>query len=67
MTNYQIAKDQLKCHAKQIKQFFKSDKPAVRQSINDYADALCKDSSLALSDHKKSLLHDFAASLHPKN
>ena len=35
---YQVAKSELKRSAIEAKQYFKSDKPAIRQSINDSVD-----------------------------
>jgi hypothetical protein len=65
MTIYQQAKLALKLAAKQDKKHFKNDKPAIRQSINDFCDHLCKD--LKLSDYNRNLLSNYACKLHPKN
>ena len=43
MTNYQKAKQQLKNAANLIKQTNPTDKPMVRQYINDVADSIIKD------------------------
>ena len=62
-TIYQQAKRELKDVALDAKRQFKSDKPAVRQIINDYVDSLCK--SLNLSDYQRDLLANYACTLHP--
>jgi hypothetical protein len=64
MTNYQRAKDMLRAHSEWAKAQFRSDKPAIRQVINDYADAICKD--MNLSEYKRDLLSNYACKLHPK-
>lgn len=64
MTNYQIAKATLKSVSLDAKAEFRSDKPAVRQIINDTVDGICKD--LQLSDYHRDLLANYACKLHPK-
>ena len=65
MTNYQIAKSNLKAISQDAKIQYRNDKPAVRQAINDYVDYLCK--NMNLSEHKRNLLSNYACTLHPKN
>lgn len=65
MTNYQTAKRSLKTVSIEAKQAYKSDKPMIRQTINDYSDYLCK--SLQLSEYQRNLLSNYACTLHPKN
>jgi hypothetical protein len=65
MTNYQTAKSMLRSHAEYVKVQFRSDKPAIRQSINDYTDSVCKDFNLP--EHQRNLLSNYACKLHPKN
>lgn len=43
MTQYQQMKSMLRSHAEYVNVQFRGDKPAIRQSINDYADSICKD------------------------
>ena len=64
-TTYQTAKTELKREAKGAKEWFKTDKPAIRQAINDHADFLCK--SYQLPEYKRNLLSNYACKLHPKN
>lgn len=66
-TNYQIAKSNLKAQAKQLKAqgFYKTDKPMVRQCLNDYADSLSRDYDF--SDYQKNNLSSFVCTLHPKS
>lgn len=65
MTNYQHAKSMLRSHAEYVSVQFRGDKPAIRQSINDYTDSICKD--FTLTEYEQSLLHNYACKLHPKN
>ena len=62
---YQVAKSELKRSAIEAKQYFKSDKPAIRQSINDSVDYICR--SIQLSEYQKNLLSNYACTLHPKD
>ena len=64
MTNYQTAKTMLKERAEYSKSQFPTDKPAIRQSINDYADSICRDYNL--SEYHRDLLSNYACKLHPK-
>lgn len=64
MSIYQQAKGYLKEVAKAVKTAHPTDKPMIRQAINDHCDYLCK--NLKLSDYQRDLLSNFAASLHPK-
>lgn len=63
MTNYKTTKTLLRSHAEFVKVQFRNDKPAIRQSINDYADMIGRDYDL--SDCKKNLLSNYACKLHP--
>ena len=65
MTNYQITKSMLRSHAEYVKVQYRGDKPAIRQSINDYTDMISKDYNL--SDYQRDLLSNYACKLHPKN
>ena len=65
MTQYQNAKSSLKDVSQDAKAQYRNDKPAIRQTINDYVDYLCKD--LNLSEYKRNLLSNYACKLHPKN
>jgi hypothetical protein len=65
MTNYQISKDILKSISHDAKSTYRGDKPAIRQVINDSADAICK--SGHLTEHEQQLLHNYACKLHPKD
>ena len=62
---YQQAKKALKLASIKDKIYFKNDKPAIRQSINDFCDHLCKD--LRLTKHESNLLSNYACKLHPKD
>lgn len=64
MTTYQIAKQSLKEIAKEAKQNFTNDLPAIRMIINDYADELSKEFNL--TEHKRELLVNYSITLHPK-
>ena len=63
-TSYRFAKENLKSISQRAKIKFPTDKPAIRQIINDNTHALCIDYDL--SKYKQSLLHDYACTLHPK-
>lgn len=64
-TKYQMAKTMLRSHAEYTKVQFRNDKPAIRQSINDYTDGICRDFNL--SEYQRNLLSNYAGTLHPKN
>jgi hypothetical protein len=64
MTNYQQAKQQLKEIAKIAKQEKPTDKPYIRQSINDSSYFIGKE--LHLTEYQKDLLSNYACKLHPK-
>ena len=64
LSNYQQAKTMLRAHAEYVKVFL-GDKPAVRESINNYTDCICSD--FDLTEHKRNLLSNYACTLHPKN
>lgn len=63
MTQYQIAKNTLKCVALDARSEYRDDKPAVRMIINDTVDEIARD--LNLSDYYIGLLSNYACSLHP--
>jgi len=63
MTNYQLAKSTLKSISLDAKSTFRNDLPAIRQTINDSADSICK--GLNLSEHERNLLSNYACKLHP--
>ena len=65
MINYQTAKTMLRAHAEYVKAQFRGDKPAIRQSINDYLDSVCRD--FRLSEYHQGLLSNYACKLHPKD
>tara|TARA_R110000822_G_scaffold107427_6_gene236112 strand:+ start:603 stop:800 length:198 start_codon:yes stop_codon:yes gene_type:complete len=65
MTNYQKAKNNLKETSLMAKNQFPTDKPMIRQIINDSTHNIC--SLYDLSEQRQSLLHDYACTLHPKN
>jgi hypothetical protein len=62
-TVYQQAKSMLRSHAEYVKVQFRNDKPAIRQSINDYTDSICKDYNL--TEYQRNLLANYACKLHP--
>ena len=68
---YLDAKTALKEYAWRKKHLNKGDKPAIRQGINDYTDALCKDFPYSLSDAKRAQytkwLQSYACTLHPRD
>lgn len=61
---YKTAKVLLKEEAKNAKNNYPNDKPAIRQIINDTADWLSKD--LKLSDYQRDLLANYSCNLHAK-
>lgn len=63
MTTYQKAKASLKSVSLEAKQAYTTDKPMIREVINNYTDVLCK--SLRLSEHERNLLSNYACTLHP--
>lgn len=63
MTIYQNAKNMLRSHAEYVKVQYRGDKPAIRQSINDYTDSICKDFNL--TEYQRNLLSNYACKLHP--
>ena len=65
MNNYQVTKTKLRSHAEYVKVLYKGDKPAIRQSINDYTDMISKEYDL--SEYQRNLLSNYACTLHPKN
>ena len=65
VSNYQIAKQELKNASIEYKRLIKNDKPLIRMNINDDVDYLIK--YLNLSDYQSSLLSNYACKLHPKD
>jgi len=63
-TFYKIAKQKLKEIAKEAKQNYTNDLPAIRMIINDEVDNLSKDHKL--TDYQRVLLCNYACKLHPK-
>lgn len=53
----------LRSHAEYARKIYAGDKPAIRQAINIRAHELCEEYDL--SEHKQSLLHNYACKLHP--
>ena len=64
-TIHQQAKNELRQIAKEAKGQYPTDKPAIRQIINDSADGICR--SMRLSEYRRNLLANYACTLHPKN
>ena len=64
-TKYQEAKNTLKNVAAYVKKQHPTDKPMIRQSINDAVDFLCKENNF--SDTQRNLLSSYSCKLHPKN
>ena len=62
-TIYQHAKNELKEVANDAKKQYPTDKPAIRETINDHLDFICK--SYNLSEYHRNLLANYACSLHP--
>lgn len=63
MTQLQIAKNTLKSIALDAKSQFRTDKPAIRQIINDSADSIYRD--MNLSERDRNSLANYACKLHP--
>jgi len=63
-TFYKIAKQKLKEIAKEAKQNYTNDLPAIRMIINDTVDYLSKD--YKLTEYQRTLLSNYACTLHPK-
>ena len=63
MTDYQEAKEKTRCHAEWVKVHHRTDKPLIRQSINDYADSISREYDL--SEYQKNLLSNYVCKLHP--
>ena len=62
-TQYQEAKNDLKNISIDAKKMYKNDNPGIRMYINDSINWVSDNYSL--TDHKNSLLHDYACTLHP--
>lgn len=69
-SHYNDAKEALIYFSKEVKKTLKSDRPGIRQSINDYCDLLLKSMPSSISDKQKDLyiswLSSKAADLHPR-
>lgn len=65
ISNYQQAKQTLKMYTIEMKKEYPTDKPMIRQLINDFTDYLCR--SFSLTEHQIRLLSDYSCNLHPKN
>ena len=64
-STYLEVKDKLRSHAEYVKVYYRGDKPAIIQSINDYTDFISRDYNLP--EWQKDLLHNYAVVLHPKD
>lgn len=64
-TTYQQVKADLKEIADAAKIEYKNDLPAIRMTINDSVDMLCK--VYQFSDYYRNLLSNYACFLHPKD
>lgn len=64
MTKYKQAKEELKQYSDYLHKEYADDKPAIRQGINDYADAISR--HVNLSDSERNRLSDYCCKLHPK-
>lgn len=62
-TTYQTAKNTLLWASRDAKSQFRTDKPMVRQIINDTMDSICKD--LNLTERQRDQLAKYACKLHP--
>ena len=62
-SNYQKAKNSLKTTSKMAKSQFKTDKPMIRQIINDSVHFLSIEYDL--TEPKRDLLANYACTLHP--
>lgn len=62
---YVYSKKTLKQIADEYKNKYPSDKPKVRQIINDSIDCIVSD--FKLTNHQRSLLCNYACKLHPKD
>ena len=63
MTDYQQVKEKTRCFAEWIKVRHPTDKPLIRQAINDYADSISKEYNL--SEYQRDLLSNYVCKLHP--
>jgi len=63
ISKYQQVKILLKIGAKQFKERYTTDKPMIRQLINDEVDYYSK--SFDFSEYQRNLLSNYACSLHP--
>ena len=65
VSNYQNAKHLLTEYSKTYKKNWPTDKPRIREYINNYVDYLSKD--YKLSEYERNLLSNYACKLHPKD
>lgn len=65
MTNYQLAKNNLKAISVEAKENYPNDKPLVRMIINDSVHHLSIE--YRLHEHQIFKLSDYACKLHPKD
>jgi hypothetical protein len=65
MTDYKQAKEKTRCFAEWVKVKHSTDKPSIRQSINDYADSISRE--FDLGEYQKDLLANYVCKLHPKD
>jgi hypothetical protein len=63
-SNYFLSKASLRLIANDAKEKHPTDKPMIRQIINDAAYSLCK--GYDLSEYQRNLLSNYACKLHPK-
>lgn len=64
MTTYKQAKQQLKDAQVRLKNLFNTDKPAIRQGLNDYTDYLIREYRLNTFDQNR--LVNYCCHLHLK-
>ena len=64
-SNYKSAKWLLKEYSKTYKKNWPTDKPKIRQYINDDVDYIAKEEKL--SEYERNLLSNYACKLHPKD
>lgn len=73
LTDYQVAKANLKQFAQDIKNKFPNDKPRCRQEINDYTHNLCQYDKMCKPYNARRIrmfeerLHNYACKLHPND
>lgn len=65
MTTYQQVKDKTRSYSEWVTNFYKGDKDAIRQSLNDYADIIGKDYGLTV--YQTGLLANYVCKLRPQD